>query len=183
MLNLPEIVNPQYNAVTGLRRKVSPASLLLAQLPAYRGLVQSNKANAFEEKKLAEDTRQADVSLAQTAQQFDTSQALTKDIAAKNEALQAQQMEASKEQAQQSNRIQSAGLTLTGAYLADKAGFGLRDLAISKAAPTVAQGITGTAGSTVAEKMTEAGAQTALAQGVGTQATQQVGLNLRIFVN
>jgi len=111
MLNLADISNPQYGALTAKKRNVSAASLLLGQVPAYRQRVQSNKENAFEEKKLAEDTRQADVSLA-----------LTRDIADKNEALSAEQMEISKDQAAKSNLIQGTGLALTGAYLADKAG-------------------------------------------------------------
>lgn len=101
MMNLSELSNPQFSAVTGRRRKKNLSNAILSQLPAHLTMGRHMADEAFDRASLAEDTRQ-----------FNENMEMQKDIAdiAKNQSMIA-------------SGIQGAQVLGQGAYVTNKLGW------------------------------------------------------------
>ena len=99
-MNLRDLINPQYSAVTGRKSNTPYQAYLTAMGPSVRSAAQQTKVDELKEKELL-----------QGKDQFGLTQALERE-----------KMDAAAKAARTSNIIQGTGLAMTGAYLADKAG-------------------------------------------------------------
>lgn len=132
-MNLRDLRNPQYTAVTGRKPTSDYGAALTAMGPYARASAEQDNLNKIREKEFLEGVRQADATLLQNKTQadatllqnktqYDTSLTQAKEQFNAGQAMTQEQMDAAKKQATTSNIIQGTAATAGLAYVAGKYG-------------------------------------------------------------
>lgn len=130
-MNLRDLANPQYESVTGRKRKVPYASYLSSIASSVREAATQEREEALREEELAESARQFDLSYELDQQALENSQEQFN----QSYALSQEELEQAKKEAETATAIQGGGLALAAGYLGDKTGL-LSKLAGGSAAQT-----------------------------------------------